>query len=351
MLWLSWVVSNVLLALLLALTAWFMQRCLRWHAVAHILWVLVLVKLVTPPLVNVPLGRLPSSMACALGVCGCDHHSRTQAFVRDLLPWILLAAWSAGAGTTAWTAWRRWSWFRRLTARANPASQEWQSLAARLAAQLSLRRPPEILAVPGRLPPLIVPGGSRPRLLVPLALMGRLTALQRTALLVHEFVHLKRGDHWVRLLELTLRVVYWWLPIVGSVGRQLRACEETCCDAVVVTHLPQGRRAYAELLLEVLDFDNGGLGRAVPQATAMSAANHLEQRLRRILDASQTTRRPWPVGAMVLGLACAILPCELRYDFVDRPARSAEREQPAGTLPLPGGDGCGESSKVYCCPS
>ena len=67
--WLLGVVSNVLLALLLALTAWFVQRWLRWHGVAHILWVLVLVKLVTPPLVSVPIGKSPGSVACALGTC------------------------------------------------------------------------------------------------------------------------------------------------------------------------------------------------------------------------------------------------------------------------------------------
>ena len=65
--WLAWVVSNVLLALLLALAAWFVQRWLRRPAVAHVLWVLVLVKLVTPPLVSVPLGQSPGTMACTLG--------------------------------------------------------------------------------------------------------------------------------------------------------------------------------------------------------------------------------------------------------------------------------------------
>ena len=107
---LSWVVSNVILALVLALAAWSAQRWLLRPAVAHTLWVLALVKLVTPPLVNVPLGQSPGPVACALGTCGCDHRSPTQAFVRDTLPWVLLAAWSAGAGTTAWVAWRRWGW-------------------------------------------------------------------------------------------------------------------------------------------------------------------------------------------------------------------------------------------------
>src|SRR5262245_16558538 len=99
---LSWVVSNVILALLLALVAWFVQRRLSWHALAHVLWVLALVKLVTPPLVTVPLGHSPGALACTLGTCGCDHHSTTQTLIRDTLPWVVLAVWLAGASTKAW---------------------------------------------------------------------------------------------------------------------------------------------------------------------------------------------------------------------------------------------------------
>src|SRR5262249_16999523 len=171
---LSWVASNVILALMLALAAWFAQRLLLRPAIAHLLWVLALVKLVTPPLVSVPLGQSPGFMACALGACGCDHQSRTQTFVRDTFPWLLLAAWSVGAGTTAWIAWRRWARFQRLTADASPAPAEWQSLAAILTSELSIRHPPDILEVPGRLPPLVIPGRLPPRVLLPLALLGRL---------------------------------------------------------------------------------------------------------------------------------------------------------------------------------
>src|SRR5947209_19278391 len=107
MAFLSCIVSNVLLASLLALAAWFMQRCLRRHAVAHILWVLVLVKLVTPPLVSVSLQEPCPPTACQNGTCGCGPHLQTT--VRATLPWILLAVWSVGAAATGWTAWRRWT--------------------------------------------------------------------------------------------------------------------------------------------------------------------------------------------------------------------------------------------------
>src|SRR5438270_6271886 len=123
--WPSFVVSNVLLALALALAAWFVQRWLRWPVLAHLLWVLVLVKLVTPPLVRVPVAAAPSHWACMLGTCGCAQHARTPTIVGERLPWILLAAWSAGAAATAWTAWRRSRWFRRLLTHARAAPPEW----------------------------------------------------------------------------------------------------------------------------------------------------------------------------------------------------------------------------------
>jgi beta-lactamase regulating signal transducer with metallopeptidase domain len=351
---LSWVVSNLILALVLALAAWFAQRLLVRPAVARILWVLVLVKLVTPPLLNVPLGQSPGPMACTLGACGCDHHSPAQTFVRDTLPWLLLAGWTAGAGMTAWVAWRRWARFRRLVAHASPAPPEWQSLAARLAADLSIRRPPEVLAVPGRLPPLVIPGRSRPRVLLPMDLLGRLDAAQRAALLLHELVHIQRGDHLVRMLELTVGVAYWWLPAVGLIGRRLRACEEASCDAAVVARLPDARRDYARLLLDVIDFANPPRGQAAPQATAMSAADGLEKRLRAILDPTPGTRRARLAGVFAVGLAFAILPCGLHYDVAGRPEPAAPSdglEPAASATPSPGDDRAGKPPRLDCCPS
>jgi beta-lactamase regulating signal transducer with metallopeptidase domain len=351
----SWVASNIALALVVALTAWVAQRKLALPGLAHILWLLALVKLVTPPLVGVPLGDSPGPIACALGTCGCEHHSPTQTFLRDTFPWLLLGAWAAGAGGKAAVAGGRWLRFRRLAAHARPAPAEWQALATRLSRELSLRSPPEVLAVPGRLPPLVVSGPRRPRVLLPAALLSELDPSQRAALLLHELVHLKRGDHLVRLLEFAVGVAYWWLPGVGAIGRRLRACEEACCDAAVVARLPEARRDYARLLLDVIDFASPPGERAVPQVTAMSAADGLEKRLRAILDPALGSRRTRLAGAVVLALACAVLPCQLHPAFAGRPTPSAS---PTGPGPdagfgCPTDEGCPvERIKAsVCCPS
>ena len=58
-LWLSWlghaILSNVIVALLLSIIATVAGWRLRSPALAHGLWVLVLVKLITPPIVHVPV--------------------------------------------------------------------------------------------------------------------------------------------------------------------------------------------------------------------------------------------------------------------------------------------------------
>ena len=218
--WVFYILSNIILASALALVAWFVQHFLRSPGVARVLWLLVLVKLVTPPLVSVPLVDLPPTFACALGECKCPAHAGTIIDHKFLS--ILFATWSAGALATAWLAHRRWTHFRRMIAHAKPAPSDWQSLAATLASEFKVRCP-EILTVPGRLPPLVVPSRRRPRMLLPMALIDRLNHSQRVSLLLHELSHVKRRDHLVRLLELIVSVAYWWFPGISAIGRRLRA--------------------------------------------------------------------------------------------------------------------------------
>ncbi|HEV3262043.1 MAG TPA: M56 family metallopeptidase, partial [Gemmataceae bacterium] len=176
----------------------------------------------------------------------------------------------------------------------------------------------------------------------------------RTVLILHELIHIQRRDHLVRMLELAVRVAYWWLPMVSLIGRQMRACEEACCDAAVVARKPQARRDYARLLLDVLDFAAPPT-RAVEQATAMNSAHDLERRLRTILGTSPGTPGRWPVAVFAVALACAILPCELRYDWVRGlapVATSAEREPATSPTGLPKGDREGDPPRMLgCCPS
>ena len=56
-------VSNLCISLLLALAAWAVQATGKRPLTAHLLWLLVLAKLVTPPIVVVPIVPVPGLAA------------------------------------------------------------------------------------------------------------------------------------------------------------------------------------------------------------------------------------------------------------------------------------------------
>jgi len=344
---LTWIVSNILLASLLAAAALIVQRRLHEPAVAHFLWVLVLVKLVTPPLIEVPLWEFRKS-PCELGTCSCGPHSYANA--DSLWPTALIGVWLTGGLVGAWCAGRRWVEFRRLLSDVTPAPIELQTMASRAANDLNLRYAPDFLVTTARIPPFVAAGWPTTKLVAPAALFVKLTREQRTALLLHELTHLKRGDHLIRILETIVGTVFWWLPGLGWVCRQIRACEEACCDAAVVSRRPKARRDYARLLLDVVDFAAPLQARTI---TAMNAAGVLEQRLRTILAQSsplQTTQR-WMAYALAT-LALAATPLALRCDWnhVFRPNATEPTQAPAA-VPW-AADRCETPVvKVGCCPS
>ena len=350
--WVLCIVSNIVLASLVALAAWFVQRRMQLPGIARLLWLLVLVKLVTPPLVRIPIVDLPGALACTLGACHCAHHEGTVFIIRNGLAVTLLVAWLVGGVARGVLAWRRWCYFQRLLACASPRPAQWQRLATRLSARLSIRRPPTIFVAAGRLPPFVVPGWRGARMLLPAELIGQLNRRQRIALLLHELSHLQRGDHWSRVLELVVGIAYWWLPFVGSIGRQLRSCEESCCDDAVVGHLPQARRDYARLLLDVIDFADPLPRPLLSPATGMSAAEAIEERLRAILHAAPKPQRRGRQTAFAVCLACAVLPCGLHYEFGGSRQSAASDSCDTAISPASLGDDLKNMKlATFCCPS
>src|SRR5262249_54232637 len=144
--------------------------------------------------------------------------------------------------------------FQRLLRRAPPAPAAVQGQARCLAQRLGLAWCPEVRLLPGSLAPMLWAMGGSPRLYVPAKLWDRLDDDQRDTLLAHELAHFRRGDHWVRWLELVVTGLFWWYPVVWWARCALREAEEQCCDAWVVWALPGAGRAYATALVETVDF-------------------------------------------------------------------------------------------------
>jgi len=190
---------------------------------------------------------------------------------------LVMIAWIAGtAGLFLLAAWRivRFHWFLRS---AQPASDHVKQMTADLAARIGLKHVPKIEMVAGNVSPLLWACFSRARIILPIGLLEQIDEAELETLLLHELAHYRRGDHWVRLIELLATSVYWWYPVLWLVRRQIRIAEEQCCDAWVVQTLPEKRRAYAEVLVKAISYVSRPTH--VTGATGIGSADILEQRI------------------------------------------------------------------------
>jgi hypothetical protein len=165
-----------------------------------------------------------------------------------------------------------------------------------------------------------------PRLLLPAMLLERLDPEQQTALLIHELAHIRRRDHWVRILELVATGLYWWHPVVWWARREIHEAEEQCCDAWVVWALAGAGRAYALALLKTVDFFSGARTFLPMAASGIGQLPHLRRRLVMIMQ-GQTPRSLSSAGVLsVVGLGLLLLPV-----VPTRAQQGAPRSSPPGT--------------------
>jgi hypothetical protein len=174
---------------------------------------------------------------------------------------------------------------------------------------------------------------GEPRVLVPASLLERLSEEQWDTLLAHELAHLRRRDHWVRLLELAVIGLYWWHPVVWWARRQLREVEEQCCDAWVVWALPGAAEVYATTLVEALTYLSGARSILPLAASGIGQVTLLKRRLTMIMRGT-TPRALSATGSLaVFGLAAVLLPL---YPTLARTEQSAGAagEKPSGAGPI-----------------
>ncbi len=281
---------------------------------AHALWFLVLIKLVTPPVVRLPLPEAlmptglppaiewsvvtgdklkvaiadragiqtaspprPASLASehALGmrfapamsvesttlptaaapVLAVGVEKTASLLVAGWRMWLCLV-WAGGVLVYAALLWRWIVRFRTLMSEAVSADSDLIEDGQSFAKLLGLRHCPPIHVLDAQLPPLVCAAWPRGRSSsFPDECSWSLIVGKRQAVLVHELAHIRRRDHLVRWFEIFVCGLFWWNPLAWWARRQLQFAEEECCDAWVVWALPgMAKEATGKALLWAVDF-------------------------------------------------------------------------------------------------
>ncbi len=310
--------SNIVVACVLALVATFVGWSGRRAVLAHWLWLAVFLKLITPPLVHLPvpipdqwtghmrdvssvlnaprIRLLNLPMASSPSRAGQrqitnddqratsgsdDAHADQQVRSAHVahkhglsLIDLVLATWCLGCVGLLLRGARRYRRMVQLLHRESVSDEQAQQRVRELLQREEPTFVPGVRLISARISPMLFGIGRSTTIVCPRELWLRLDEPQRAAFLAHECAHFQRRDHWVRWLEWFVTSVFWWLPLVYWARRQLERHEEVACDAAALKLLERGtqgrvRRSYAESLLGVVDFLSESETRAPRLASRM----------------------------------------------------------------------------------
>jgi WD40 repeat protein/beta-lactamase regulating signal transducer with metallopeptidase domain len=231
--------------------------------------------------------------------------------IQQLMAWLPVLCVVSLLGTACWllVAAIRIARFHAELRHARSAPRALRQRVLRLARRIGLSRAPIVQVIPGCISPMVWWPLGTPRLLFPSELLNRLEGEALDALLLHELAHLRRRDHWVRWLELLVTAFCWWHPVVWIARREIHACEEECCDALVVQHLPGCGKKYAGAIIETLDFLAGEpRPAATPLASGIGQLVALERRLKLIMRPKTAAQLTLRGRLAALTAALALLP-------------------------------------------
>ena len=324
---------------LLIVSAITLIGCRRRPHLAYALWMVVLVKSVTPPLwlSNLSLFSMPGASEPQWLATTSDAHrpietspSEANATENTALPdllavpltthelvdpleqmdWFEIAfvVWLVGAVVLAMTSIAivglRW---RRISATVVPLEPRLQQAVAEIAETLGIRRSVRVLVTTAGYGPALF-GIWRPTIVLPQCVLGDKSPEDWRPYLTHELVHLRRNDHLAATLQSLVQVLWWFHPLVWWMNRQICQVRERCCDQESVCALAEPPARYAHCLLNVLDAKSKL--RPVYGFPGVRPVQVTTQRLQEIMTMSATfqSRTPAWCWALALLLAVAVLP-------------------------------------------
>jgi beta-lactamase regulating signal transducer with metallopeptidase domain len=369
---LGYALGNTILAVPLAVLAFAIGRSRRAPALAHVAWVLVLVRLAMPPIASVPwlslsVPVLPAdpaapaveavpqvdgprrqdarfasphqraSMVESSAASGVDAAVGRPVSEVALAPEAAIDPWHAAgilwiggtAAIIAVSATRVVRFRRELRAACTPAAPDVVDLARRAAADLGTPMRAAILVTGAGTVPFVWSFVGRATIVLPAGVVAAATKAELRLILMHELAHVRRGDHLVRWLDWAVVAWLWWNPLASIARRGLRSTEELACDALVLRTRGTAPREYGRCLLSVAESLAGSAFRAPVQACTMGDGGSLEQRIRFIMSGSLQRRPSLPVRLATVAVAAVSMAGTVACGSVARPEAAPSPQQQA----------------------
>jgi beta-lactamase regulating signal transducer with metallopeptidase domain/polyhydroxyalkanoate synthesis regulator phasin len=338
--------SNLLVSTILAVLARLVQQRFYAPGLTSLLWALVLLKMVTPPVFAIPALAVPSFVSSNVPTAvslravesplpvdriemdssGTALGSEVSRIVVDSSDEASLMAMSGadlvGLGLIVWglvssllllfSAVRLLRFHRLLVSTASVDRELTRGLAASVACKLGIQKQPDVVVTSANIVPFVWWRAGHSVVVISRHVIEKLDQADLRLIITHEMAHIKRHDHWFRWLECMALIVFWWNPVMWWARRQLRLSEEMACDQLVLRTVNAGANQYASSLLNVAALMASSEIRPPDVASAINSGGNFEKRLKVIMNGNCQVA-PAALRTAVLGMAMCVFPMGIVY--------------------------------------
>ena len=297
--WIAWQFAMLWQVAILILVVWVVDLLIRkwaWPQMRYILWLLVLIKLILPPMISSPLS-ITSEVSLLIQKAINTQINQSQSaleafdpanqaklvilpekrpqhlkFSGNLIVSDAATQTYVAAPATILLSWKTYIFFFwlagililsiwlvvRLSELRHKYMKKSQQLnipnrlkeQLTLAAQkLKLRKLPQVILTDNVCCPAVF-GVFRPVLLIPRKNLTNLTKQNVEHIFLHELAHIKRGDLLIHTFYMGLQIAYWFNPLLWLMRKHLQNLRELCCDATVARVLEERTHEYRKTLLD-----------------------------------------------------------------------------------------------------
>ena len=356
--WFSLLVTQSWQVALLALSVWLVARFFakdRPH-LAHALWLLVLLKCLTPPVVSSPASpfswlassRLHDPLSTKIERAGLTNGAGGIAFKSSIDPIIVHVQPENDASSSSendtdiaminhdacltdhsgrnhlrdWKSTGLWVWIGGAMLGLTVVSIRYvlflcwlrnslklddpriKCLVAQLSKRLGIRRQVRVLVLENPVGPAVL-GLFRPTVLLPAAIVKNEPLDALRPLLAHELIHIRRGDLWWALVQSLAISLFWFHPLVWLAVRMVTRESERSCDEETVASLGCRPAVYARRLLGVLEHKHQL--RVAPALPGVRPVDITSARLERVMRLGTGSHRRTPIWVWLVLFVCGVL--------------------------------------------
>ncbi len=333
--------SGVLVVLLLFVD--FLIRKRVRATLRYWIWMLVFMKLILPPSLSLPTGLgywrgkiLPASMvvpeqssamaqpepsalpvfedkplpAEALPIQSFQTATEPTSPPTPIVPrlnaitWqtVVFVLWLVGVIAFSVLLIQRILYVRRLIVQSEPAENRFTEMLNRCRERVGIRLP-VAMRLSNDISSPAVCGFFKPVILMPTALIEKLSTDELRAVLTHEMCHIERGDLWINSAQTILQIIYFYNPLVWLANVVVRRIREQAVDEMVLVTLGNGAQDYSNTLIDVAETAFLKTNLSLRLIGVVESQKALEGRIKHILN------QPIPKSAKlgVLGLMTVLI--------------------------------------------